>query len=315
MSDRKIIAVMGATGAQGGGLARAILEDSDGGFAVRAITRNPSSDKAQALADAGAEVVQADSDDRASLEAAFAGAYGVYAVTNYWEHFSPEKETAQGANIAAAAAAAGVQHVVWSTFEDTRSFVPLDSDQMPTLMENYKVPHFDSKAAANHFFADAGVPTTFLLTSFYWDNYIFFGSGPQRGEDGELAVTFPLGDAKMPGIAAEDIGPVAYGVFKRPELIGQSVGAAGEHLTGAEMAEQIGEAIGQPVRFNDPPADVYRSFGFPGADDLGNMFQFKRDFEDTYRQHRSVDFARELHPGLKTHAQWLAQNAGRIPID
>lgn len=315
MSDRKIIAVMGATGAQGGGLARAILDDPEGGFAVRAITRNPSSDRAQALAAAGAEVVQADTDDRASLEAAFQGAYGVYGLTNYWEHFSPEKETAQGANIARAAAAAGVQHVIWSTFEDTRDYVPLDSDRMPTLMERYKVPHFDAKAEANRFFTDAGVPTTFLLTSFYWDNYIFFGSGPQRGPDGNLAVTFPLGTAKMPGIAASDIGAVAYGIFKRPDLIGQSVGAAGEHVSGAEMAEQIGQAIGQPVGYNDPPADVYRSFGFPGADDLGNMFQFKRDFEDDYRAHRDLDLARQLHPGLQTHAQWLAANASRIPLD
>src|SRR5205807_128533 len=174
----------GATGAQGGGLARAIPNDSPGEFALRAITRDPSKDAAKALADGGGEVVQADLDDQASLEQAFAGAYGAYCLTNVWEHFSGEKETAQGGNLARACASAGVQHAIWSTFEDARDYVKDDS--MPTLQGKYKVAHFDAKADANHFFTDAGVPTTFLYTSFYWENFIFFGLGPQRGEDGVL---------------------------------------------------------------------------------------------------------------------------------
>src|SRR5438477_4398668 len=117
MADTKIIAVTGATGAQGGGLARAILADPSGGFTLRAITRNPDSDNAKALAAAGAEVVRADLDDEASLTAAFQGAYGAYCLTNFWEHFSGEKEEEQGANLARAAKAAGIQHAIWSTFE------------------------------------------------------------------------------------------------------------------------------------------------------------------------------------------------------
>src|SRR6204780_5635076 len=122
MSDKKIIAVVGATGAQGGGLVRAILADPTGQFAVRAITRDPSSDKAQELATLGAEVVSADIDDEASLERAFAGAYGAFCVTFFWAHFSPEQELKEAANMAAAAKAAGVEHVIWSTLEDTRRF-------------------------------------------------------------------------------------------------------------------------------------------------------------------------------------------------
>jgi uncharacterized protein YbjT (DUF2867 family) len=263
----------------------------------------------------GAEVVQADLDDRGSLEAAFRGAYGAFCVTNYWEHFSPEKETAQGGNLAAAAAAAGLQHVIWSTFEDTRHFVPLDSDQMPTLMDDYKVPHFDAKAAANHFFTDAGVPTTFLYTSGYWENFIHFGWGPQRGPDGKLAVTYPLGNSHMPSIAAEDIGRCAYGIFKRgSELVGKTVGVAGEHLSGAEIAAGLGRALGEEIVYNEVPADVFRSFDFPGADDVGNMFQFKRDFEDQYRGARSVEFSRALNPGLKSFSAWLEENASKIPL-
>src|SRR5215217_5577263 len=124
-AQQQVIAVIGATGAQGGALVRAILADKSGGFAARAITRHVDSDKGKALAAQGAEVVAADLDDQASLERAFAGAYGVFGLTNFWEHFSPEKELAQAANIARAAKAAGAQHVIWSTLEDTRRWVPL----------------------------------------------------------------------------------------------------------------------------------------------------------------------------------------------
>ncbi|HSG47875.1 MAG TPA: NmrA/HSCARG family protein, partial [Longimicrobiales bacterium] len=215
MSDKKIIAVAGATGAQGGGLVRAILEDRDGPFKARAITRNPASDKAWALAALGAEVVQADLDDKASLERAFAGVHGAFCITNFWEHFSPEKEKAQARNMAEAAKAAGVSHVIWSTLEDTRKWIPLSDDRMPTLMDRYKVPHFDGKGESDAVFGEMGVPTTLLLTTFYWDNFIFFGAGPQRGEDGSLALNLPMGERKLAGIAAEDIGRSAYAIFKR----------------------------------------------------------------------------------------------------
>src|SRR5215213_9910090 len=235
--QKKIIAVVGATGAQGGGLVHAILADPKGGFAACAITRHVDSDKARALAAAGAEVVAADLDDEASLERAFRGAYGAFGLTNFWEHFSPEKEYAQAGNMARAAKAAKLQHVIWSTLEDTRKWVPLEDDRMPTLQGKYKVPHFDAKGEADQIFTDLGVPTTFLRASFYWDNFIYFGSGPKKGPDGKLYLTLPLDDKKMSGIAAEDIGKCAYGIFKRgEELIGKTIGVAGEHVTGQEMA-------------------------------------------------------------------------------
>ena len=145
--------------------------------------------------------------------------------------------------------------------------------------DNYKVPHFDAKGEANHVFTEFGLPTTFLLISFYWENFIYFGMGPKKGPDGTLAITLPMGDKKLPGIATEDIGKCAYGIVRRgQEWIGKTIGIAGEHLTGAEMAAAFTRALGQEVRYNGVSPDVYRSLGFPGADDLGNMFQFKRDF-------------------------------------
>jgi uncharacterized protein YbjT (DUF2867 family) len=315
MPEKKIIAVVGATGAQGGGLARAILADRNGPFTVRAITRKPDSDKAQALRRQGAEVVAADADDEASLERAFAGAHGVFALTNFWEHFSPERELAQARNQAQAAKNAGVQHLIWSTLEDTRRWVPLSDDRMPTLMGKYKVPHFDAKGEADNIFRELGVPTTFLLTAYYWDNLIYFGAGPQRGPDGVLAITFPMDDKALPAIAVEDIGKAAYAIFKRgPEFINKTVGIAGEHLTGQQMASALTEALGQEVRYNNVPTEVYRSFGFPGADDLGNMFQFKRDFNDYYCGARNLQFSRSLNPELQTFQEWLAVHKNEIPL-
>lgn len=312
---KKIIAVVGATGAQGGGLARAILRDEGGEFAARAITRNPESDKAKALAAQGAEVVRADLDDGASLERAFEGAYGAFCVTNFWEHFSPEKETAQGRNLAEAAKAAGIRHAIWSTFEDTRDYVPLDDDRMPTLQGRYKVPHFDAKAEANKHFEELGVPTTFLLTSGYMDNLIHFGWGPQKDADGNLFVVFPMDDVALPLIAVEDIGKCAYGIFKRgDEYIGKTVGVAGDHLTGTEIAAALSQALGKPIAYRAVPADVYRGFGFPGAEDIGNMFQFKRDFPHVFAKNRNLEESRRLNPELQTLQQWLAENAAKIPL-
>ncbi len=316
MAEKKIIAVAGATGAQGGGLVRAIQRDASGGFKARALTRDPNSDKAKALAKLGAEVVAADVDDIESVKKAFAGAYGAFCVTFYWAHFSPEKELAQATAMAQAAKHAGLKHVIWSSFEDTRKWVPLSDNRMPTLMGKYKVPHFDSKGEADQVFIGLGLPVTILLTSFYWDNFIYFGSGPQKGPDGKLALTFPLDDKKMPGIASEDIGKCAYGILKKgSEFIGKTVGIAGEHLTGAQMAAALTKALGQEVRYNAVPPDVYRGLGFPGAEDLGNMFQFKRDFEQYYCGARNPEFARSLNPELQNFETWLAQNKSRIPLE
>jgi len=316
MSEEKIIAVIGATGAQGGGLVRAILAHADGELRARGITRNVESDKARALAEAGAEMVAADLDDVESLERAFAGAYGAFCVTNFWEHFSPEKELQQARNLARAAKSAGIRHAIWSTLEDTRRWMSIDDDRMPTLLEKYKVPHFDAKGEADQAFRDAGVPTTFLVTSFYWDNFIYFGSGPQKGPDGSWAVTFPMADKKLPGIAVEDIGKCAYGIFARGDaFIGKTVGIAGEHLTGTEIAAALSEALGIEVGYNDVPADVYRSFDFPGADEMGNMFQFKRDFNDEYVAARDIDQARALNPELQSFAQWLSRHKDEIPLE
>jgi len=314
VADKKVIAVIGSTGSQGGGLVRAILSDPNGGFAARAVTRDPNKDKAKALAGSGAEVVQANLDDVESLKKAFAGAYGVFGVTNFWEHFSAEKEKTQAKNIADAAKAAGVKHVIWSTLEDTRKLMKPDDKRMPMLQEKYRVPHFDAKAEADAYFS--GLPATLLVTTFYWDNLYMFGLAPKKDETGVYSWTFPMGDAKLGGIAAEDIGKCAYGIFKAgPQYIGKTVGITGENLTMKEMGEKLSKGLGiGPVKYNAVDPNTYRGFGFPGADEMGNMFQVYCDFEKECLAARSAEVAKQLNPQLQSFDQWLAKNKAAVPV-
>jgi len=316
MTQKKIIAVFGATGAQGGGLARAILNDPNSEFAVRVVTRAVHSDKAKALEAMGAELVEADIDKPEELKKALKGAYGAFFVTFFWAHYSPELENKHAQDFAKAAKEDGLKHVIWSTLEDTRKFYPLDDDRMPTLNGQYKVPHFDGKGASDHYFTDNGVPTTFLMAAFYWENMIYFGMGPKRGADGKLAITLPMGDKKMAGIGAEDIGRCAYGVFKNgPEYIGKYVGIAGEQLTGQQMAHKLSKSLGEEVAYNSITPATFRSFGFPGAEDLGNMFQFYAEQEKYLDDARDPKLSRKLNPTLQDFDHWLADNGKKIPLD
>ena len=125
----------------------------------------------------------------------------------------------------------------------------------------------------------------------------------------------PLGGQKLPGIGAEDIGGCAYGILKRgPSVAGQSFGIAGETLSGDEMAAKLGNALGQPVKFQDVPFDVYRGLGFPGADDLGNMFQYHMELGEAFLKARDPKLTRELNPGTRDFDQWLRDNAAKISI-
>ncbi|RVX41455.1 uncharacterized protein YbjT (DUF2867 family) [Nonomuraea polychroma] len=312
MADKKVIAVVGATGAQGGGLARAILADAGGAFAVRALTRNPASDQARELAALGADVVEADIRDEARLTEAFEGAHGAYLVTNFWDHMSPEQEKQDAATMVRAAKNAGLRHVIWSTLDDSREHIPLDDERMPTLMDRYKVPHFDAKAEADRFFVDAGVPTTFLRTTFYWEA-LLGPMAPTRAEDGRVVLALPMAESKLAGIASEDIGKTAYGIFKRGgEFVGRTVSIAGEHLTGAEMAAHLSKALGEEVAYVPVPFDAMRAQPWPAAVELGNMFQFYAQVPQ-FVADRDLDVVRGLNPELQDFERWLAAHKSAFP--
>jgi uncharacterized protein YbjT (DUF2867 family) len=271
MSRCPVIAVVGATGAQGGGLARAILADPARSFAVRAITRCADAGAARTLAALGAQVVAADLDDAASLERALQGAYGVFGGLEQARH------------VAQAARRAAVRHVIWSKLEDVRK----DGSQSDTF------------GAADARFRD--LPTTVLRCSSLWDNLIPLGMGLRRAADGGLDFVLPMGTRRRPGIAAADIGPCALGIFQRcGQFIGHTVGIAGEHLDGTQMATALSGAIGEPVRY------VPRSF----ADRL----RYWHAGNDEYCAERAVALARELYPGLQSFEQWLGGQAQPIPV-
>src|ERR1700685_2545457 len=194
MTEKKIIAIVGATGVQGGGLLRAILADPDGPFTARAMTRNAGSDPARELACQGAEVIEADLDDETSLRQGVDGAYGAYVVTTFWAQRTPEQEQArtraemeldQAAAAARAAKDTELRHVVWSTLEDTRPHFQRLGIEVPDALGGYKVPHFDAKGEANAFFTALGVPTTFLQTTFYYEAFLQ-GQSPHPHDKGEL---------------------------------------------------------------------------------------------------------------------------------
>jgi uncharacterized protein YbjT (DUF2867 family) len=313
MPEKKIIAVVGATGQQGGGLVRAIVNDKSSAFTARALTRDPNSDQARALRELGAEVVQVDLQDESSVTRAFQGAHGAFCVTFYFAHMSPEREFTDAGILANAIRKANVEHAIWSTLEDTRKFVPLDNPRMPTIMGKYKVPHFDAKGEADELFRKSGVPVTYVLASFYWDNFLAPGRGPTPDANGDLVLSMLMADRKLAGIAADDIGKCALGIFKRgTELAGKRIGIASDHLTGNEIAEKFAKALGRPVRYNPIPFDAFRKSGMPLAEEVGNMFQFYVDFEDEVLRLRDVARSRELNPELQSFDEWVSRNKSKF---
>ncbi|GLZ02274.1 NmrA/HSCARG family protein [Actinoplanes sp. NBRC 103695] len=314
MPAKKTIVVLGATGYQGGGLAQAALGDPSGEFAVRAVTRDPDSQKARALAALGAEVVSGDIGDEGAMTRILEGADGAFLVTFFWEHMAPGRETAEAASLARAAKAAGVPHVIWSTLEDTRQQVPLTDDRMPTLEDSYKVPHYDAKGEADRFFAELEVPTTYLRTSVYWESFVHYGLCPMRDDDGTMVLTLPIGEGRLATIAAEDIGRSALEILRRgQEFLDRTVGIAGGHLSGEEFAQGFAAALGEPVQYRPLTPAQYRALGTPAAQDLGNMFQYSVEFEDSYCGIRDIDLTRSLNPRLLTFPEWAVANKDKIP--
>ena len=265
MAKKKIIAVVGATGAQGGGLVRAILSDESGGFTARAITRDVNSDKAKELAKLGAEVVAADVDDVESLKRAFRGAYGAYCVTFFWAHFSPEKELAEATHMAQAAKHAGLEHVIWSTLEDTRQWVPLSDNRMPTLMGKYKVPHFDAKGEANHVFTDLGLPDDLPADIVLLGQLDLLRHGPQEGAGRQAGHHDAHGRQEAAGHRRRGHRPMRLRHLQEgPRAHRQDGGHCRRAFDRRADGRRVQQGAGQEVRYNDVPPEVYRSFGFPG---------------------------------------------------
>lgn len=315
-TDKKLIAVMGATGNQGGAVVDALLTVPEQ-FDIRVITRNPESDKAKALAAKGCDVVKADADDVESMVSALKGAYGAFLVTNFWADMSMKHEIEQTDKLKEAAIAAEVKHVVLSTLEDSRPIINAtsDKDTWPVLVEDFDsyVPHFDGKGEAGERFFASAAPTTLLFTSCYYENFINYGMGPKKyAEDQPLSVTFPTGDLPFPLNSLHDIGCTAVAIFQDPSTINTRVGVLSVSLTGQEIADAFSECLGEPVVYNSVDPAAYASFGFPGAADLANMFRFWSGFKPV---HRGVaENEKLLGRSVDSLASWIEKNKEAFPI-
>ncbi|XP_027539508.1 nmrA-like family domain-containing protein 1 [Neopelma chrysocephalum] len=291
MAGKKLIVVFGATGAQGGSVARALLDD--GTFRVRAVTRSPRKKAAEELKRRGAEVVKADQDDEPSLEQALQGAYGAFVVTNFWEHCSKEKEIEQGKRLADLSKQ-GLHHVVYSGLENVHK---LTGGRLEVL-------HFDGKGEVEEYFQKTDVPATSVRLPFYFENFISIFK-PQKAPQGDTFVLeLPMGDTPMDGMAVEDVGPVVVSILKSPgEYIGQVMGLSTGKLTEAEYAAILSQQTGKTVVASKISPEEYEKRDFPGAKELAAMFRFY-----ALKPDRNVALTMKLNPKARTFQQWVADN-------
>ena len=297
----KLITVFGATGQQGGAVARALLRKGD--FAVRAVTRNPNSEKALALANAGAEVAKGDLEDRSTIDAVVAGAYGVFLVTDYWGLLNQLKnvertqaeEIAQGKAVADACLRAGVKHVVYSGLQVAKEII------------GHAVPHFDAKGLVERYLDEIKLPNTSVRYAAFYENFTS-NMKPQPQADGTLAITLPM-DGPMDAISVEDAGAVVASVFSNPEeFIGRKFGIAGDRKTLEEYVAVINKVAGKNWKYNQVPVEVFASFPFPGADDLAYMFEFYAKGNPNYDQ----VVTKRLNPNVLRFEQWAENNKDKF---
>ena len=293
----KLITVFGATGSQGNPIVRALLTN---GFKVRAVTRNPDSEKAKALKAAGAEVFKANLDDTASVEAAFQGAYGAFVVTDYWELFKSDPEAAyageikQGKEAADAAIRAGVKHYVYSSVRSAKEFI------------GKACPHLDTKGEVEKYVIQSGLPYSVVHYPFYFENFIAF-LPPQKQGDG-FAITLPM-EGPMYGMSVGDAGPILATIFSNPdEYLRKIVKMAGDKISLDEYVAIISRVTGKTVKYNQVPVEVFAKFPFPSADNIAVMFEFFASGKMPY----DIELTRKINPKTQTFEQWAEQNKDEL---
>ena len=290
----KTIAVFGATGAQGGSVARALL--SDGKYQVRAVTRNPASPAARKLRELGAAVVKADLDSPPSLNAALRGVDGVFGVTSFWEHYALEAK--HGRHLIEAVAAAEVKHFVFSTLE------PIADATGGKL----RSPHFDIKAELEQITRERGIPASFIHVAFYDENFLAFFP-PRPAGEGSYQFGFPQGDTPLAAVAVEDVGKIAVPLFDEVPM-GRVVKVVGDEMPAARYAEILGAVTGAQIRYGHIPRETYAALGFPGAEDLADMFEYYRSHIP--RREPEISLCRSIAPDMQTFAVWARRNKSRL---
>lgn len=280
--SKRLITIFGATGNQGGSVVNTILghKNLSQQFSLRGITRNISSDKAKALANKGVELAVADLNDPQTLREALRGSYAVFAVTNYWETGSRPTEVAQGKAIADACVAVGVKHVVWSTLVNVTKL---------TNGALKKVAHFDGKSEIADYFesikGQSGLIATYFMPGFYATNFKGMTRSNPQVNGGTPTITLPW-DAQKTQVPVfdpnVDTGTFVAAIIGSPspsELDGKYIQAVSEWKTPAEIVAEMSEVIGQEVKFNSVPPEVFQSF-IPGptAEELTENMVLIRDY-------------------------------------
>jgi len=292
MADEKTILVTGATGAQGSGVVRHLLKG--GKFHVRCLTRKPESERARALVQTGAEVVRGDLGNPESLQAAMKGCYGVFGVTNFWEHFA--KESFHGKNLIDAVKEAGIEHFVFSTLPPAQKL----SDG------KLEVHHFDLKARMEEYARSLKLPATYAQVAFFYENFLSVFP-PKLQEDGSFLFGFPQGDTPLAAVSVENVGGVVATIFDHPgEFRNQTVGIVGDDQPCAKYAEIMSRVLGKKIIYRYIPREVFAKLGFPGAEDLANMFEYNRLFIPN----READLEQSLaiYPDMQRFEPWVEAN-------
>ena len=288
----KLIAVFGATGAQGGTVARNLLKK---GFKVRGITRNPNSEKAEALRKLGAEVVKGNLDDNDSVRQVVEGTAGVFLVTNFWEGMDREKEISQGKRVTDACKTANVKHLIFSGLELVKEIT------------GTPCPHFDGKGEIEKYIEASGVPFTSVRIPYYFENFSNPLFGPQKQEDGSYNLVIGM-KGGMDGISVEDLGPVIVSLFFSDTYLGKKIGLSGDKLTPTEYMEILSKATGKTYRAVCLPWEEYSKLPFPPAEDLGAMF----NFYENYNPDRDIKITQQLNPDVRSFKQWVNENKDKF---
>lgn len=294
--SKKTVLVTGATGQQGGSVARHLLRS--GQYNVRGMTRNINSEKAKALRAGGAEMVAGDLNDPASLKAAMAGCDAVFAVTNWWELFDSAKEIEQGRNLVDAAVESRIPRFLFSTLPSAKTISG----------GKVEVPHLDSKIEIEQYARSRGLKGVYFNVAFYFENFVNFQM-LQSHPDGTLSFGFPQGDTPLAGVGVEDLGGVVRAVLERfDEFSGKVVGVVGEDAPCSRYAEVMTRVLGRKTTYQNIPREVYAKFPFPGAEELANMFEFNRLYIPNRKA--DVELCRKLYPAMHDFGSWLQANAG-----
>lgn len=292
INQQPVILVTGATGAQGGSVARTLLREDR--FRVRVLTRNPRSQRALVLQRAGAEIVTGDMHDTESLRKAMKGVYGVFGVTNYWEHY--EKEYELGKNLADAAKECNVSHFIMHTLPAY--------DQMS--QGKYSVPHYDIKAKLEEYVRNLQIPAGFVQMSFYYENFLHFFA-PQKDNNGGYYLDFPQGNTKLAAVSVEDTGPVVAYLFNhQEEMMGKTVMVAGSDKTVDEYASIMEKVLGKHIYYSPVQANVYGAYNFPGAREIAAMFEVQRLYIPERQQ--EITESLRMNPGMQGFEQWVEKN-------